>query len=64
MDKEIVCVGCRETFVFTEGEQEFFRDKGYTEPKRCQPCRRAKKQRYANEDAQPVYRGDGEEFGQ
>ena len=33
-------------FIFTAGEQEFFEKKGFAEkPKRCKPCREAKKAR-------------------
>ncbi|HEY8368567.1 MAG TPA: zinc-ribbon domain containing protein [Thermodesulfobacteriota bacterium] len=39
-DKQITCVQCGNTFVFTAGEQEFYQEKGYTnEPKRCRACR-------------------------
>jgi CxxC-x17-CxxC domain-containing protein len=39
-DKNISCVQCGNSFVFTAGEQEFYAEKGYTnEPKRCRPCR-------------------------
>ena len=44
-DKKIVCVDCGKEFVFTVGEQEFYKEKGFeNEPKRCPDCRRAKKQ--------------------
>jgi CxxC-x17-CxxC domain-containing protein len=44
-DKQITCVDCGTGFTFTAGEQESFATRGYTnEPKRCQPCRAAKKQ--------------------
>lgn len=44
-DKELVCKDCGQTFVFTEGEQEFYREKGFeNEPQRCQICRRSRKQ--------------------
>ena len=44
-DKSLQCSDCGTTFTFTEGEQEFFASKGFTnEPKRCVPCRQAKKQ--------------------
>lgn len=43
-DKQIRCVECGNDFTFTAAEQEFFSQKGYTnEPKRCQPCRQARK---------------------
>jgi hypothetical protein len=45
LDKSILCSDCGTTFTFTAGEQEFFASKGFTnEPRRCPPCRRAKKQ--------------------
>ena len=44
-DKQITCCDCGTSFTFTAGEQESFANRGYTnEPKRCQPCRAAKKQ--------------------
>ncbi|MEZ5426186.1 MAG: zinc-ribbon domain containing protein [Pyrinomonadaceae bacterium] len=47
-DKDILCVDCGKTFVWTEGEQIFFRDKGLRNaPKRCKPCKQAKNERLA-----------------
>ena len=44
-DKELTCVECSQTFTFTQEEQEFFRDKGYTnEPKRCKSCLQIRRQ--------------------
>ena len=44
MDKTLICVDCGNEFIFTEGEQEFYKEKGFeNEPKRCPDCRRAKK---------------------
>ena len=43
MDKTLTCRDCGNTFTFTEGEQEFFSTRGYTEPQRCPDCRAAKK---------------------
>lgn len=44
-DKTLVCQDCKKEFVFTEGEQEFFKEKGFeSEPKRCIECRRARRQ--------------------
>ena len=49
-DKSIQCSDCGTTFTFSAEEQEFFQSKGYTnEPKRCAPCRAARKsERYGN----------------
>ena len=43
-DKNLVCSDCGATFVFSADEQELFASRGYTnEPKRCMPCRQARK---------------------
>jgi hypothetical protein len=48
-DKSLKCIDCGADFTFTSGEQEYFASKGFTnEPKRCVPCRRAKKQQMGN----------------
>jgi CxxC-x17-CxxC domain-containing protein len=45
-DKSLVCADCGQDFLFTAGEQEFYERKGFREiPKRCKPCRDARKQR-------------------
>ena len=44
-DKTIVCKDCEKDFIFTEGEQAFYKEKGFeNEPQRCPDCRRARKQ--------------------
>lgn len=43
-DKTIICKDCNSSFVFTESEQAFFKEKGFeNEPQRCPECRAAKK---------------------
>jgi CxxC-x17-CxxC domain-containing protein len=43
-DKNLTCRDCGATFAFTEGEQEFYAQKGYTnEPGRCPECRSVRK---------------------
>jgi CxxC-x17-CxxC domain-containing protein len=43
-DKQLTCVDCGAAFTFTAAEQEKFASLGFTnEPKRCGPCRAAKK---------------------
>ena len=43
-DKTLVCKDCGADFVFTEGEQQFYAEKGFdNEPQRCQDCRKARK---------------------
>lgn len=44
-DKTLKCKDCGSDFVFTSGEQEFYKEKGFeNEPQRCPDCRKAKKQ--------------------
>lgn len=44
-DKTLVCKDCGKEFVFTEGEQAFYQEKGFeNEPQRCPECRKARKQ--------------------
>ncbi|SFB18207.1 zinc-ribbon domain-containing protein [Clostridium frigidicarnis] len=43
-DRTLVCKDCGKEFVFTAGEQEFFKSKGFeNDPVRCPDCRRARK---------------------
>jgi CxxC-x17-CxxC domain-containing protein len=42
-DKTLTCRDCSTNFTFTEGEQDFYGQKGYSEPARCPDCRAAKK---------------------
>lgn len=48
-DKTLTCKDCNAEFVFTEGEQAFYQEKGFqNEPQRCPSCRQAKKQQRRN----------------
>ncbi len=49
-DKTLTCKDCNMEFVFSEGEQAFYKEKGFeNEPQRCPECRKAKKaQRRSN----------------
>ena len=43
-DKTLTCRDCGSEFVFTEGEQEFYKEKGFeNDPVRCADCRKARK---------------------
>jgi CxxC-x17-CxxC domain-containing protein len=45
---KIICIDCNQEFVWTEGEQHFFYDKGLKNPpKRCKTCKQAKNERIA-----------------
>jgi CxxC-x17-CxxC domain-containing protein len=52
-DKVLKCIDCDSDFVFTVGEQLFFRDKQFrNEPKRCKNCK-AKSKRLSVITASP-----------
>lgn len=42
-DKTILCKSCGGEFVFTEGEQAFYQEKGFSEPQSCPACRAKRK---------------------
>jgi CxxC-x17-CxxC domain-containing protein len=42
-DKNLTCVECNSTFVFSADDQSFHAQKGYTDPKRCTSCRAARR---------------------
>ncbi|ASW43591.1 zinc-ribbon domain-containing protein [Clostridium isatidis] len=43
-DKKIICKDCGKEFIFTVGEQEFYKEKGFdNDPVRCFECRKARK---------------------
>ncbi len=39
-DKTLACIQCRRHFMFESGEQEFYKERGLQEPKRCPRCRK------------------------
>ncbi len=58
-DRMLVCEDCNSQFVFDVGEQRFFREKGFTEPKRCPKCRKKVRFRMRRRG-----RGHGQSHGQ
>ncbi len=47
--KNLNCVDCHNPFIFTIGEQQFYRNQGFShEPKRCPNCRTSKRLRNSN----------------
>lgn len=50
-DKKIICKDCGKEFIFTVGEQEFYKEKGFeNDPVRCPDCRRARKAQKINRE--------------
>jgi CxxC-x17-CxxC domain-containing protein len=48
-DRTLTCRDCGKEFVFTAGEQEFYQQRGFSEPQRCQDCRAARKTQRGND---------------
>jgi CxxC-x17-CxxC domain-containing protein len=46
-DQQLMCSDCGQAFTFTAEDQDFFRERGYSAPKRCKACRQAKKNEQA-----------------
>jgi CxxC-x17-CxxC domain-containing protein len=42
-DKNLTCGDCGMEFSFTEREQAFYAEKGFSEPRRCPSCRQSRK---------------------
>jgi CxxC-x17-CxxC domain-containing protein len=42
-DKTLVCADCGAEFTFSAADQEFHAARGYQDPKRCAPCRQARR---------------------
>jgi CxxC-x17-CxxC domain-containing protein len=42
-DKNLTCADCGQEYVFTASEQDFYAQRGFTEPRRCPSCRASRK---------------------
>jgi len=40
---KLVCLDCKNTFVFSSGEQAYYQSKALSQPKRCRECRERRK---------------------
>jgi CxxC-x17-CxxC domain-containing protein len=48
-DKKMICKDCGKEFIWTSGEQDFFAQKGFTNPpSRCKPCNQKRKETGGN----------------
>jgi CxxC-x17-CxxC domain-containing protein len=57
-DMEITCAECGNSFPFTEREQEYYQERNLTHPKRCKPCRDARRSNFGG----PKGSGDRQRF--
>src|SRR4051812_31029937 len=59
-DRPLQWLDWKKEFIFTPGEQEFYDRKGFKEiPKRCKPCRDARKTRRGDSGAHAAGNGYG-----
>ncbi len=58
-DKTLVCSDCGQEFVFTAREQEFYSQKGFTDPRRCPSCRASRKAARQGSEGYGSYAGVG-----
>ena len=49
MNQTLKCVDCKNDFIFTDGEQEFYASKSFKPPRRCKECRQLKKTQSTND---------------
>ncbi len=42
-DRTLTCADCGQEFVFTASEQQFYSDRGFSDPRRCRSCRAQRK---------------------
>lgn len=64
-DRPLQCLDCKNEFIFTAGEQEFYERKGFKEiPKRCKPCRDARKTRRGMGEGMGGGNGNGQPYGE
>src|SRR5258708_28343649 len=45
-DIEIMCAECSTAFPFTEREQDYYKERNLSHPKRCKPCRDARRSNF------------------
>jgi CxxC-x17-CxxC domain-containing protein len=55
-DITLDCVQCEKEFNFTAGEQEYFGERGFSEPKKCPDCRKAGRKKKRESNRNQIYR--------
>jgi CxxC-x17-CxxC domain-containing protein len=57
---DITCATCNDVFGFTDEEQSFYAERGFSQPRKCKPCRaEAKQQRQGGGGGRPGGFGGG-----
>ncbi|HWH36341.1 MAG TPA: zinc-ribbon domain containing protein [Candidatus Limnocylindrales bacterium] len=63
-DRTLTCADCGQEFVFSASEQQFYADRGFSDPRRCNNCRANRKaQRNATGGGGGGYGGGGYDTG-
>ena len=62
-DKALTCADCGQEFMFTASEQQFYADRGFTEPRRCRSCRASRKQARGEGQSSGGYAANGGDGG-
>jgi len=62
-DKNLTCSDCGMEFAFTEREQAFYAEKGFSEPRRCPSCRASRKAARSQDSGGYSYAGAGYDSG-
>ena len=50
-DRTLTCADCGQEFVFTTSEQQFYADRGFSDPRRCRNCRAQRKESMSSGDS-------------
>lgn len=51
VDRTLTCADCGQEFVFTASEQQFYADRGFSDPRRCRSCRAQRKAQMGGSDS-------------
>ncbi len=52
-DKDIDCAGCQDIFLFTEEDQDYYRQRGMSDPVYCATCRQTRRGSHGSELQSP-----------
>lgn len=58
-DRTLTCADCGQEFVFTASEQQFYADRGFSDPRRCRSCRAQRKASMGGGDSSSMGGGGG-----
>jgi CxxC-x17-CxxC domain-containing protein len=59
VDRTLTCADCGQEFVFTASEQQFYADRGFSDPRRCRSCRAQRKASMGSGESSSMGGGGG-----